>query len=73
MGCRSLAAADLSKRSFSTASLLQQMQSVCEETLAHSLDSYQQAVWARAAAAVVALLLTGAMLHVGPAHASVMR
>ena len=72
MGCRGLAAADLSRSSSSIASQLQQLQSVCEEVLAHSADSYQQAVWARTAVAIVALLLTGAMLHAGPAHASVL-
>ena len=72
MGCRGVAAADLSRSGSSTAWLSRQLKSVCEEGLSHSADSYQQAVWARAAAACVALLLTGAMLHAGPAHASVM-
>ncbi len=72
MGCRSIAAADLSRSSSSVASLLRRLQLVCEEALAHSADNCQHAVLARTAAAVVALLLTGAMLHAGPAHASAM-
>ena len=72
MGCRALAAADLSRGSSSMALLSRRLYSLCEQGLEHSADCSRQAVWRRATAALVALLLTGAMLHAGPAHASVM-